>query len=67
MQIQKLKLAAYAMGKRLQGYHLLRNPKTSSPLELTMLRTEKAYTLMAILLLGTIESLRDFEKKNKAC
>ena len=40
MQIQKLKLAAYAMGKRLQGYHLLRNPKTSSPLELTMLRTE---------------------------
>ncbi len=38
MQIQKLKLATYAIGKRLQGYHLLRNPKTSYPLELTMIR-----------------------------
>ncbi len=65
MQIQKLKLAAYAMGKKLQGYHLLRNPKTSSPLELTMLRTEKSVHTNGDIVTWHDRISRDFEKKTK--
>ena len=66
MQVQKLKLAAYAIGKRLQGYQLLRNPKTSSPLELTMIRrTFKDVQLNGDIFTWHDRVSRDFGKKTK--
>ena len=36
--IQKIQASLYAMGKRLQGYHLLKNPAGSSPTEVNMIK-----------------------------
>lgn len=36
--VQKIQASLYAMGKRLQGYHLLRNPKGASPTEVNMIK-----------------------------
>ena len=36
--IQKIQATLYAMRKRLQGYHLLRNPKGTSPTEVNMIK-----------------------------
>ncbi len=40
MQVQKLKLAAYALAKRIQGYRLLQNPENASELYLRMIKSE---------------------------
>ena len=66
MQVQKIKLAAYAIGKRLQGYHLLKNPKTSSPLELTMLRTERHVNYNGDIVTWHDRVSRDFGKNAKS-
>ena len=36
--IQKIQASLYAMGKRLQGYHLLKNPKGTSQIEVNMVK-----------------------------
>jgi len=66
MQIQKLKLAAYAMAKRCQGYQLLRNPKNASPLSLTMLKS-KACPLLTLGIVDYYSRItKDFSKPGKA-
>ncbi len=65
MQIQKLKLATYAIGKRLQGYHLLKNPKSSSPLKLTMIRPEKQVHYNGDVVSWFDRVQADFGKKTK--
>lgn len=34
----KIKVASYAIGKRLQGYHLLQNPAGTSQIEVNMVK-----------------------------
>lgn len=40
--IQKIKATVYAIGKRMQGYHLLKNPKGTPQTEVNMLKTKTA-------------------------
>ncbi len=65
MQIQKLKLATFAIGKRLQGFHLLKNPKTASPLELTMLKSERLVHLNGDIVTWHERISKDFEKNTR--
>ena len=36
--VQKIQASLYAIGKRMQGYHLLKNPAGSSPTEVNMIK-----------------------------
>lgn len=39
--VQKIQAATYAISKRLKGYHLLKNPSGTNPLEVSMIKTSK--------------------------
>ena len=39
MDVKKIQVCAYAIGKRIQGYHLLKNPKGTSPYQVNMIKS----------------------------
>lgn len=58
------KLVSYAVSKRLQGYHLLRNPKGSSPLQLSMIKHEKEVNLYGDIVDNYRRLSKDFKNSN---
>lgn len=64
MQIQKLKLVAFAVKKRIQGYRLLKNPENVSPLSVTMFKSQSTVYCDATTFNKYIKVTKDFSKKS---
>lgn len=65
MDFKRVQVVAYVVLKRLQGYQLLRNAKTSSPMEVTMLRRSQCMTYGGDLRSVYERIYHNFETKHK--